>query len=110
MTGHAEVQEKAMQRVIVRKSVCNRRARDSIREKPIAKKPSMPHTTHSPILRFLHKMLGATASGNVTDAELLGRFVSDRDQAAFELLLWRHGPMVLSVCRDVLHDEHDAED
>ena len=70
----------------------------------------MPHATHSPILRFLYKMLGASASGNVTDAELLGRFVSDRDQAAFELLLWRHGLMVLNVCRDVVHDEHDAED
>jgi RNA polymerase sigma-70 factor (ECF subfamily) len=45
-----------------------------------------------------------------TDAHLLERFVALRDEAAFELLLWRHGPMVLSVCRRLLHHEQDAED
>src|SRR5262249_15460177 len=32
------------------------------------------------------------------------------DQNAFELLLWRHGPMVLGVCRRLLRAEHDVED
>ena len=41
---------------------------------------------------------------------LLERFVASRDEAAFELLLWRHGPMVLSVCRRMLRCDHDAED
>jgi RNA polymerase sigma factor (sigma-70 family) len=45
-----------------------------------------------------------------SDASLLGRFIAGRDQAAFELLLWRHGPMVLSVCRRMLRCDHDAED
>ncbi len=45
-----------------------------------------------------------------TDASLLERFVGSRDEAAFELLLWRHGPMVLSVCRRMLRSHHDAED
>jgi RNA polymerase sigma factor (sigma-70 family) len=36
--------------------------------------------------------------------------VTGQDQAAFELLVWRHGAMVLSVCRGVLRDEHAAED
>jgi RNA polymerase sigma factor (sigma-70 family) len=44
------------------------------------------------------------------DAELLKRFAQARDEAAFELLVWRHGPMVLSVCRRLLHHEQDAED
>jgi RNA polymerase sigma factor (sigma-70 family) len=45
-----------------------------------------------------------------TDAELLARFVADRDTTAFELLVWRHAGLVLRVCRGVLRDHHAAED
>ncbi|HEX3450033.1 MAG TPA: sigma-70 family RNA polymerase sigma factor, partial [Isosphaeraceae bacterium] len=45
-----------------------------------------------------------------SDAQLLERFVSDHDDAAFEPLMARHGPMVLSVCRGILKDPNDAED
>jgi RNA polymerase sigma factor (sigma-70 family) len=38
------------------------------------------------------------------------RFVSQRDEVAFAALLERHGPMVLGVCRRILHDGHRAED
>ena len=44
------------------------------------------------------------------DEELLDRFVSQRDAAAFEALVRRHGPMVLGVCRRLLHHPQDAED
>ena len=40
----------------------------------------------------------------LSDGEVLGRFVEHRDEAAFELLLRRHGPMVLNVCRQTLFD------
>jgi RNA polymerase sigma factor (sigma-70 family) len=46
----------------------------------------------------------------LTDAELLGCFIARRDEAAFEALLRRHGPMVLGVCRRVLRNEAEAED
>src|SRR5438445_4071487 len=46
----------------------------------------------------------------LTDAELLSCFIDKRDEAAFEALLRRHGPMVLGVCRRVLRNHHDAED
>jgi RNA polymerase sigma factor (sigma-70 family) len=46
----------------------------------------------------------------VSDAALLERFVRGGDEAAFELLVWRHGPMVLGACRRVLRHEQDAED
>jgi RNA polymerase sigma factor (sigma-70 family) len=52
----------------------------------------------------------ATPGDGLSDAELLLRFVRQRDEAAFELLVWRHGPMVLGVCRRVLRDAHAAED
>ena len=46
----------------------------------------------------------------VTDAELLRRYAEGRDPAAFELLVWRHGPLVLGTCRRVARHEADAED
>ena len=44
------------------------------------------------------------------DAELLGRFLADRDEQAFTLIVRRHGPRVLGVCRRVTGDHHLAED
>jgi RNA polymerase sigma factor (sigma-70 family) len=46
----------------------------------------------------------------LTDAQLLDRFLSERDEGAFDVLVHRHGPMVLGVCRRVLADAHDADD
>jgi RNA polymerase sigma factor (sigma-70 family) len=46
----------------------------------------------------------------LTDRELLQGFVADRDQAAFEVLLHRHGELVLAACRQVLSDPADVED
>src|SRR5205807_4801209 len=45
-----------------------------------------------------------------TDRQLLEQFVRRHDGEAFELLVRRHGPLVLGVCRRVLDDAHDAED
>ena len=46
----------------------------------------------------------------LADDELLQQFASQRDEAAFETLVERHGPMVQGVCRRILGDAHDAED
>jgi RND family efflux transporter MFP subunit len=62
------------------------------------------------VVRYLHAVAGPDSSVGPTDGQLLERYVSQRDEAAFELLLWRHGTMVLNVCRRVLEDPHDAED
>ncbi len=54
--------------------------------------------------------LRSRSGGGISDADLLERFVQHKDESAFELLVWRHGPLVLGTCRRVLRDEQDAED
>jgi RNA polymerase sigma factor (sigma-70 family) len=61
-------------------------------------------------LNYLRRVLPAAGAGGLTDGQLLARFVAGRDEAAFEALVHRHGPMVLGLCRRVLHNLHDAED
>jgi RNA polymerase sigma factor (sigma-70 family) len=58
----------------------------------------------------IHRLLQPLGVPGVTDGELLLRFLQQRDQAAFELLVHRHGPMVLGLCRRLLRDIHEAED
>jgi hypothetical protein len=61
----------------------------------------MPQGQFNLVFRYLRRVGTGSGTGDVTDADLLARFVTTRDEAAFELLLWRHGAMVLRVCRDV---------
>jgi RNA polymerase sigma factor (sigma-70 family) len=61
-------------------------------------------------LRRMLRLVGGRDSPGLTDGELLRRFAVEHDEAAFETLLWRHGPMVLSTCRRLLGQLADAED
>jgi RNA polymerase sigma factor (sigma-70 family) len=65
---------------------------------------------HHPVLRLLRRLVGAGSGGDSTDGQLLQRFAGQREEAAFAALVQRHGPLVLGVCRRVLHDPHDADD
>jgi RNA polymerase sigma factor (sigma-70 family) len=60
------------------------------------------------VLRQLREATGE--SGRAGDLQLLERFVTQRDDAAFGALLARHGAMVLGVCRRALRDPAAAED
>src|SRR5262245_57620511 len=62
------------------------------------------------LVHFLrHTMLSWDGAG-MTDGQLLERYLSRRDEAAFSALVSRHGPMVWGVCRRLLHGHQDAED
>jgi RNA polymerase sigma factor (sigma-70 family) len=61
------------------------------------------------VLRQLRRVVLAR-DAELTDAQLLDCFIARREENAFAALVRRHGPMVLSVCRRVLRNVHDAED
>src|SRR5262245_57419698 len=48
--------------------------------------------------------------GGLGDEQLLERYLTRRDEGAFEALVDLHGPMVLGLCRRMLRDPRDIED
>ena len=52
-----------------------------------------------PVLRYLHTVLAREQSHQMPDRQLLELYRSEKSERAFELLIQRHGPLVLSVCR-----------
>jgi RNA polymerase sigma factor (sigma-70 family) len=61
-------------------------------------------------LRQICRRATAQSAGALPDAQLLELFVRQRHEAAFEVLVWRHGPLVLGVCRRLRLREQDAAD
>jgi RNA polymerase sigma factor (sigma-70 family) len=70
----------------------------------------MTTTPTKTVFRHIRGMIAAEQTGQLADGELLERFAARREEAAFAALVRRHGPLVLGVCRRVLHNRHDAED
>jgi RNA polymerase sigma factor (sigma-70 family) len=63
----------------------------------------------NPVIRYLRSVAGQSTA-RLDDAQLLERFLVQRDEVAFETLVRRHGAMVLGVCRRILKNAADAED
>jgi RNA polymerase sigma factor (sigma-70 family) len=61
-------------------------------------------------LRQINRLFADGTVTGLSDAQLLERFRDQADAEAFEALVARHGPMVLSVCQGILRDPNDAED
>lgn len=65
------------------------------------------------VLTDLRGLFDEGLLSNLADGELLDRFTTRTEEVserAFGVLIKRHGPMVLRVCRNVLGDPHDVED
>jgi RNA polymerase sigma factor (sigma-70 family) len=70
----------------------------------------MPTSQSNRAIEHLRRALLTRDGGGLTDGQLLGCYIEHKDEAAFEALVRRHGPMVLAVCRRLLQDDHAAED
>lgn len=69
----------------------------------------MSHFTGT-VLKELDRAFNQGTISGLSEGNLLERFVSHHDEAAFSALVARHGPMVLGVCRRLLRDESDVDD
>ncbi len=70
----------------------------------------MPTRQATSVLRHIRNLFAEHRGVNLPDRQLLEQFALRHDQAAFEALLRRHGPLVMGVCRRVLQNGPDAED
>jgi hypothetical protein len=57
----------------------------------------MTRTAASPILHLIRRVVEDQRLKGLPDQELLRCFLAERDQAAFDALLRRHGSMVLRI-------------
>jgi RNA polymerase sigma factor (sigma-70 family) len=62
------------------------------------------------VIQYVSRLTGTHAARQTGDRALIERFIQHRDEAAIAELVHRHGPMVWTVCRQILPESHDAED
>lgn len=70
----------------------------------------MGATSLNSVIDRLRKAALLPDCAGMSDGQLLERYVNGGEAAAFEVLMQRHGAMVLGVCRRILRNVHDAED
>ncbi len=64
----------------------------------------------SDFFRRLTRGMAAKALGDHSDRQLVERALAGRDDAAFQAIVQRHGPMVYRVCWRALQKSQDTED
>ena len=69
----------------------------------------MPAGQLKQTVQHLRRLMGGDAR-LLSDRQLLGHYAASKEDAAFAVLVERHAPMVLGVCRRVLSHNQDAED
>ena len=70
----------------------------------------MSHVQLGAVVRHIRTVVASEETRGLSDRQLLDQFVVRKDPAAFAVLVQRHGPLVLGVCRHLLGNEQDTED
>src|SRR5262249_21777493 len=102
---HSSMTEKAARWIGEPRKNHNRRPRwRTIQEEDFRPPESGSMTADSPgsLLQRIRQLVGLPPDAEVTDSQLLKRYVLHHEGDAFGLLLHRHGPMVLGLCRRLI--------
>jgi RNA polymerase sigma factor (sigma-70 family) len=67
-------------------------------------------STHRPATAELIRLFDTGSLSGLSEWELLEQYLARKDELAFEVLVSRHGPMVLGICRRMLRNAADVED
>ena len=70
----------------------------------------MASGNHGTFLRGIERIFNQGSLTRIEEGQLLREYAIRGDDAAFQALVTRHGPMVLSVCPRMLYDPRDVED
>jgi RNA polymerase sigma factor (sigma-70 family) len=70
----------------------------------------MVNSQGTAVLQRVRNLATAQGARQQSDLQLLQQFIAEHDEAAFAVLVRRHGGMVLEVARGVLRHQQDAED
>ena len=62
------------------------------------------------VVREFQRLLEPGTVAGLTERQVLERFAERGDPVAFEAIVTRHGPMVYTVCRQMLRDPNDVDD
>jgi RNA polymerase sigma factor (sigma-70 family) len=62
------------------------------------------------VARGIERLVEPGTVTGLSEQQVLARFIAGGDAVAFEAIVVRYGPMVLSVCRQVLRDANDVDD
>ena len=62
------------------------------------------------VVQQIGRMAGRPSNEGLSDGQLLHELDGEQQGTAFAVLVRRHGPMVLGVCRRMLGNAHDAEE
>jgi RNA polymerase sigma factor (sigma-70 family) len=66
--------------------------------------------TGGAVVRQYERLLEPGTVAGLTESEVVSRFAESGDPVAFEAIIRRHGPMVFSLCRQILRDANDVDD